>query len=365
MKSPTPRPGIMDIAPYVPGEAAIAGVAEPTKLSSNESALGPSPRAMEVYRAEAAELHRYPDGGATKLRAALGKHYGLDPARLVCGAGSDELISLLVRAYAGPGDEVLFSQHGFLMYRLAALSVGATPVTAPEKNLTADVDAILARLTPRTKLVFLANPNNPTGTMLPASEVRRLHQALPAHVVFGIDAAYAEYVVRNDYSAGAELVDDPRGNAVMLRTFSKIFGLAALRLGWAYCPPGIADVLNRLRGPFNVGLPSQSAGIAALADVAHTDAARSHNDVWRPWVEREISTLGFPVVPSVGNFVLIRFPKGAAQAKAADEHLKKAGIILRGMAAYGLPDSLRMTVGTEAENKATVAALAAFAKSHG
>ena len=365
MKSPTPRPGIMDIAPYVPGEAAIAGFAEPTKLSSNESALGPSPRAMEVYRNESAELHRYPDGGATKLRNALGKHYGLDPARIVCGAGSDELIALLVRAYAGPGDEVLFSQHGFLMYRLAALGVGATPVTAPEKNLTADVDAILARVTPRTKLVFLANPNNPTGTMLPTSEVRRLHQALPAHVVFGIDAAYAEYVVRNDYSAGAELVDDPRGNAVMLRTFSKIFGLAALRLGWAYCPPGIADVLNRLRGPFNVGLPTQSAGVAALADVAHTDAARSHNDIWRPWVEREISTLGFPVVPSVGNFVLIRFPKGAAQAKAADEHLKKAGIILRGMAAYGLPDSLRMTVGTETENKATVAALAAFARSHG
>lgn len=365
MKSPTPRPGIMDIAPYVPGETAIAGIAEPTKLSSNESAIGPSPKAMKAYEAEAKQLHRYPDGGATKLRAALGKHFGLDPARIVCGAGSDELIGLLVKAYSGPGDEVLFSQHGFLMYRLAALGAGAIPVTAPEKNLTADVDALIARVTPRTKIVFLANPNNPTGTMLPASEVKRLHQALPPHVVFAIDAAYAEYVVRNDYSAGAELVDDPRGNAVMLRTFSKIFGLAALRLGWAYCPPGIADVLNRLRGPFNVGLPTQAAGIAALADVAHTDAARSHNDVWRPRVEQEIGALGFTVVPSVGNFVLIRFPKGAAQAKAADEHLKKAGIILRGMAAYGLPNSLRMTIGDETENRATIAALAAFAKSHG
>lgn len=365
MKSPMPRPGIMDIAPYVPGETAIAGVSEPTKLSSNEGALGPSPKAMQAYEAEARQLHRYPDGGATKLRAALGRQFGLDPARIVCGAGSDELIGLLVKAYAGPGDEVLFSQYGFLMYRLAALGAGATPVAAPEKNLTADVDAILARVTPRTKIVFLANPNNPTGTMLPAAEVKRLHQALPSHVVFAVDAAYAEYVVRNDYSPGVELVDDKRGNAVMLRTFSKIFGLAALRLGWAYCPPGIADVLNRLRGPFNVGLPTQAAGVAALADAAHTDAVRSHNDIWRPWVEKEIAALGFSVVPSVGNFVLIRFPKGVQQAKAADEHLKKSGIILRAMAAYGLPDSLRMTVGTETENRATVAALAAFAKGHG
>lgn len=365
MSLPIPRPGIMEIAPYVPGESGAPGFATPAKLSSNESALGPSPKAMEAYRALAADLHRYPDGSASALRKALGTHYGLDPDRLVCGAGSDELIGLLVRAYAGPGDEVLFSQHGFLMYRLASLACGATPLTAPEKDLRADVDAILARVTPRTKIVFLANPNNPTGTFLPSSEVKRLHEALPPHVVFVIDAAYAEYVVRNDYSPGVELVDHPRANAVMLRTFSKIHGLAGLRLGWGYFPAGIADVINRSRGPFNVGAPSLAAGIAALADVAHTDRARAHNDVWRPWLEKELAALGLGITPSVGNFILMRFAKGPAQAKAAEAFVKGKGVILRAVGAYGLADCLRVTVGTEAECRQTVAALGEFLKAHG
>jgi histidinol-phosphate aminotransferase len=353
----TPRPGIMDIAPYVPGESKAAGAAETLKLSSNESALGPSPKAKTAYLKLAEELHRYPDGAAAELRAALGKHYGLDPARIVCGAGSDELIALLVKGYVGPGDEVLLSEYGFLMYPIQALAHGATPVKAPEKNFTADVDAMLAKVTPRTRMVFLANPNNPTGTYLPASEVQRLRDNLRPDVLLVIDAAYAEYVVRNDYTSGAELVDR-YSNVVMTRTFSKIYGMAALRLGWAYCPADVADVINRIRGPFNVTAAAQAAGIAAVNDVAFTDKARAHNDIWRPWLEAEVRKLGFEVTPSVGNFVLIRFP-GDTVGKA-DEALKRKGVVGRRVAAYGLPDCLRITVGTEAENRAVIDGLKAF-----
>jgi len=353
-----PRPGILDIAPYVPGESKAAGAARTHKLSSNESPLGPSPKAIDAYRALAGELHRYPDGGAVALRQALGKHHGLDPARIVCGAGSDELIALLVKAYAGPGDEVLFSQHGFLMYRLSALAAGATPVAAPEPKLRTDIDALIRAVTPRTRLVFVANPNNPTGSHNSGAELERLRAALPGNCLLAVDAAYAEYVARNDYSSGVELVD--KGNVVMLRTFSKIYGLAALRLGWAYCPAEIADVLNRVRGPFNTAMPAQAAAIAALADIAHTDRARTHNDIWRPWLEKEVAALGLEAVPSVGNFVLIRFAKGAGQAQAADAHLKSRGVVLRAVAAYGLPDCLRATVGTEEENRAAIAGLKEF-----
>jgi histidinol-phosphate aminotransferase len=353
----TPRPGIMDIAPYVPGESKAAGAAETLKLSSNESALGPSPKAKTAYLKLAEELHRYPDGAAAELRAALGKHYGLDPARIVCGAGSDELIALLVKGYVGPGDEVLLSEYGFLMYPIQALAHGATPVKAPETDYTANVDAMLAKVTPRTRMVFLANPNNPTGTYLPASEVQRLRDNLRPDVLLVIDAAYAEYVVRNDYTSGAELVDR-YSNVVMTRTFSKIYGMAALRLGWAYCPADVADVINRIRGPFNVTAAAQAAGIAAVNDVAFTDKARAHNDIWRPWLEAEVRKLGFEVTPSVGNFVLIRFP-GDTVAKA-DEALKRKGVVGRRVAAYGLPDCLRITVGTEAENRAVIDGLKAF-----
>jgi len=355
----TPRPGILDIAPYVPGESKAApGVAETMKLSSNESALGASPKAKAAYAKLVEELHRYPDGAAAELRAALGKHHGLDPARIVCGAGSDELIALLVKAYAGPGDEVLFSQYGFLMYPIAALAHGATPVKAPETDYTANVDALLAKATPRTKMVFLANPNNPTGTFLPAAEVKRLREGLREDIVLVIDAAYAEYVVRNDYTSGAELVDQ-YGNVVMTRTFSKIYGLAALRLGWAYCPAEVSDVLNRIRGPFNVTAAAQVAGIAALNDVAFTDKARAHNDIWRPWLEAEARKLGFEVVPSVGNFVLIRC---GGRLDAIDAALKAKGVIGRRVAAYGIADGLRITIGTEAENRAVIDGLKALGR---
>ena len=258
MTAPKPRAGIMDIAPYVGGKDTIEGRATVMKLSSNEGALGPSPKAQAAYAKAAAELHRYPDGGTEKLRAALGRHYGLDPARIVCGCGSDELLNLLVRAYCGPGDELLYSQYGFLMYALAAKGAGATPIAAPERELAADIDALLARVTPRTRILLLANPNNPTGTLLPAAAVRRLQAGLPPDVLLVLDSAYAEYVGDPGYEDGAGLVA-AHGNVVMLRTFSKIYGLAALRIGWAYAPPAVVDVLHRLRGPFNTAAPAQAA----------------------------------------------------------------------------------------------------------
>ncbi|HWB43919.1 MAG TPA: histidinol-phosphate transaminase [Hyphomicrobiaceae bacterium] len=357
---PVPQPGILDIDPYVPGESHIAGNVKPIKLSSNETPLGPSPRAVAAYKALAGELDRYPDGAATALRRAIAARFGLDAERIVCGNGSDELIGLLARAYAGAGDEVVYTEHGFLMYKLATLASGATPVPVPETNLRANVDAILARVGPKTKLVFLANPNNPTGTYLPHDEVRRLHKGLPSSTLLVLDAAYSEYVRRNDYEAGLELVATTH-NTVMTRTFSKIYGLAALRLGWAYCPAAVADVLNRTRGPFNINAPAIAAGVAALEDGAHIEVAIAHNEKWLPWVTREIEKLGLKVTPSIANFVLIHFPSEKGRdAAAADEALKARGIILRRVAAYGLPNALRMTIGTEDDNRAVVAALAQF-----
>lgn len=360
MNAPLPRPGILDIDPYVPGEGKAPGAARVMKLSANEGALGPSPRASAAYRALADDLHRYPDGSATELRLAIARRHGLDAARIVCGAGSDELIQLLAKSYAGPGDEVLYSQYGFMVYPIAAKSAGATPVTAPERGYTADVDALLAAVTPRTRIVFLANPNNPTGSYLPLSEVRRLHAGLDPSVLLVLDAAYAEYVTRNDYGAGEDLVATA-GNVVMTRTFSKIYALAALRLGWAYCPPAVADVLNRVRGPFNVGAAALAAGVAAIEDQAFLELARAHNDVWMPWLTEELTRLGLSVAPSVGNFLLVDFPaEPGRDADAAFEHLRARGIIVRKMGAYGLPASLRVTVGPADEVRAVAEALAGF-----
>ncbi|CAO3452340.1 Biosynthetic Aromatic amino acid aminotransferase beta (EC 2.6.1.57) @ Histidinol-phosphate aminotransferase (EC 2.6.1.9) [Azospirillum argentinense] len=354
---PAPRPGILDIAPYVGGEHAGH-----IRLASNEGALGPSPRAVEAYKAAAGELHRYPDGGSAKLRKAIAERFGLDADRVVCGAGSDELIALLIRAYAGPGDEVLYSQHGFLMYPIGAKSVGATPVQAPETNLTTDVDSLLAHVTPRTRLVFVANPNNPTGTYITADEMARLHAGLPENAILVIDAAYAEYMNHNDYSAGQELVDR-FPNVVMTRTFSKIFALGSVRLGWAYCPAGIADVLNRVRGPFNVSSAAQIAGVAALEDTEFLERSRSHNIEWREWFVQQVQDLGLKTHPSVTNFVLVDFAgqtAGKDDAEAARLFLKGRGILVRQMPAYGLPSCLRVTIGTEAEMREVVRALKDF-----
>ncbi len=368
MTGPTPRPGILGVEPYVGGEA-TAPAARLIRLASNESALGASPRAAAAYRATAATLHRYPDGGAVALREALGRRHGLDPARIVCGAGSDELIALLIKSYAGPGDEVLYSRHGFLMYPIGARTAGATPLAAPERGLRADVDALLDRVGPHTRLVFIANPNNPTGSFLTAEELERLHAGLPEHVLLVVDAAYAEYITRNDYADGAALAGRV-GNVVMLRTFSKIHGLAALRLGWAYCPAAVADVLNRVRGPFNVGAPAQAAGIAAVEDVAFTDLNRAHNDYWRDWTAAALHDLGLIVHPAVANFLLVDFTAPAAdggcradpaaRAEAARAFLKARGILVRQMGAYGLPHCLRFSIGTAEEMPEVAAAVAEF-----
>jgi len=356
---PSPRPGILDISPYVGGESKLAGAARVIRLASNESALGPSPCAIAAYRAQAEELHRYPDGGSHGLREAIARRHGLDAQRIVCGTGSDELISLLARAYAGPGDEVVHSRHGFLMYPIAAQSAGAMPVAVPEPRLTADVDGILARVNARTRLVYLANPNNPTGTYLPRDEVRRLHAGLPRSTLLVIDAAYAEFVARNDYEPGIELVEGAE-NVVMLRTFSKIYALAGLRIGWAYCSAATADVLNRVRGVFNINLPAQAAAVAALEDVAAVDRARAHNDIWRPWLERELRALGLEVTPAVANFVLVHLAAKPKDSNAAFAFLQSRRILTRKMGAYGLPEHIRITVGLEEEMRAVVAALADF-----
>ena len=357
---PVPRPGILDIAAYVPGKSAVPGDGPVIKLSSNETPLGPSPEAVAAYKAAADGLARYPDGSAAPLRDAIAAHYGLDPGRIVCGAGSDELLSLLAYAYLGPGDEAIYSEHGFLVYRIAIQASGATPVVAPETDRRADVDAVLGSVSERTKAVFLANPNNPTGTYLPFDEVQRLRRELPEHVLLVLDAAYAEYVRRNDYEAGLELVATT-DTTVMTRTFSKIYGLASLRLGWAYCPAPVADALNRIRGPFNVTGPAIAAGAAAIADIAHTEQAVAHNDIWLPWLTEQLEGLGLEVTPSVGNFLLVHFPdEDGRTAGDADAFLCGERIVLRRVTGYGFPNALRLSVGTEADNRAVVAALTSF-----
>jgi histidinol-phosphate aminotransferase len=355
---PQPRPGVLSIKAYVPGKSHAPGVEKVFKLSSNETPLGASPQAVQAYLKQAETLHDYPDGSASALREAIGRAYGLDPDRIVCGAGSDDLLNLLARAYLQDGDEAIHTTHGFLVYPIATLGAGATPVVAAEKDFTADVDAILAKVTERTKIVFLANPNNPTGTYIPFDEVKRLHAGLPKHVLFVIDAAYAEYVRRNDYESGIELVATSE-NVVMCRTFSKIYGLAALRLGWLYGPAHVVDALNRIRGPFNVTAPAIAAGIAAIADTAHVERSRVHNEKWLAWLTTEIGKLGLDVTPSVGNFILIHFPETKGKtAKDADALLTSRGVVLRAVGAYHLPNALRMSIGTEEANRLAVATLA-------
>ncbi len=357
---PVPRPGILDIEAYVPGKSAAPAGVKLHKLSSNETPLGPSPKAVAAYGALAGKLELYPDGSSTKLRQAIAARYGLDSGRIICGTGSDELLQLVARAYLGDGDEGIFTEHGFLVYRIAILACGGRPVVAPETNLTADVDAILAAVTPRTKIVFLANPNNPTGTYLPFDEVKRLQAGLRPDILLVLDAAYAEYVRRNDYASGLELVATCE-NVVMTRTFSKIYGLANLRLGWLYGPAHVVDALERIRGPFNVNGAALEAGAAAIADEAHVAAAIEHNDRWLAWTTAELEKLGLRVTPSVGNFVLIHFPQTPGRtARDADAFLTRRGLILRAMGAYGLPGAMRLTIGSEEANRLVLATLTDF-----
>jgi histidinol-phosphate aminotransferase len=356
---PTPKSGILDIKTYVAGKSKTAAGVTPIKLSSNENPMGASPKALAAYVLHSAKLNRYPDSACKELREAIASTFSLDAERIVCGAGSDELIGLLIHAYAGAGDEVLYSEYGFLMYKIYAQGFGATPVTAAETNLTTNVDNILKAVTKRTKIVFIANPNNPTGSYIPSSELKRLRDALPSHIILAIDGAYAEYVDKPDYTDGSELVDSTP-NTVMLRTFSKIYGLSSLRLGWAYCPASIADVLNRVRGPFNTSGASIAAGVEAVKDTEFTESIRIFNNHWLEWMSGELTKLKLNVHPSVGNFVLIEFPEGTKNAAATNEFLLSKNIIVREVAGYGLPKCLRISIGKEEENRAVVSAIAEF-----
>jgi histidinol-phosphate aminotransferase len=355
-----PRDGILDIQPYKPGSSEAPGIAEPVKLSSNENALGCSPKAKAAFESTSTKLHLYPDGGATKLRQAIAREEGINADNIVCGCGSDEILQLLGRAYLEPGDKVVQSQYGFLVYRLVAMQSGAELVSAPETGYTTDVDAVIEAAGDDARIVFIANPNNPTGTYISDAEIRRLRDALPASTLLVIDAAYAEFVDEADYSAGMELARE-RDDVVVTRTFSKIHGLAGARLGWAYGHKSIIDVLHRVRGPFNVTLPAIEAGAAAIADRDFMRKSAEHNAEWLAWLRQQIGGMGLEVTPSVCNFVLVHFPaEGEKTAAAADAWLTSKGLIVRGVQPYGLPHALRITVGKAEENRRLADALRDF-----
>ena len=352
----TPQPGIDQIALYQGGDAHVDGVNRVTKLSSNENPLGPSPAAIAAFEGISGDLALYPSSDHSGLRSAIAKTHDLDPARIICGAGSDEIIAFLCTAYAGPGDEVLHCEHGFLMYAISARAAGATPVVAPETDRCTDVDALLAAVTERTRLVFVANPNNPTGTMIGTDELERLADNLPDQCLLVIDGAYAEYVA--GYDGGAGLVD-ARDNVVMTRTFSKIYGLGGLRVGWGYGPGHVIDTLNRIRGPFNVSSAGLVAAEAAMRDRDYVASCRAANSTWRAWLAGELAAIGIASDPSHANFILARFGD-ADTAEAADAWLRKFGFIVRRVAGYGLPNALRITVGDETACRAIVKFLGEF-----
>jgi histidinol-phosphate aminotransferase len=358
MTTPSPRPEILTIHPYVAGESEIPGVNRTVKLSSNEGAFGVPPSAQAAIAAVTADVFRYPDGSAAGLRRALGKRWDLDPAQIVCGAGSDDLIYQICLSYGGPGRDIIMSQHGFSIYDIAGTYAGSRVIKVPERNLTADLDAMLAAVSSSTRLVFLANPNNPTGSMLPADDVARFRAALPPEVLLVLDSAYAEYVTRPDYDAGVNLVD-ATDNTVMTRTFSKIFGLGGMRIGWCYAPPTVVDVLNRVRSPFNASVAAQAAAIAALAEPGWVEAGREHNAVQRPRLSAGLEAAGIKVWPSEANFVLADL-ETTETANAADTFLRSRGVIVRKVGGYGLPQCLRVTVGTTEEVDLVIEAFTEF-----
>ena len=351
-----PQPGIMEIDLYQGGAAHVAGLDNVVKLSSNENPLGPSPAAIEAYRRASYDLHRYPSSDHRALRGAIAEVLGLDADRIICGAGSDEVIAFLCQAYAGPGTEVVHTEHGFAMYRISALAAGATPVEVRERERVTDVDAILAACTDATRLVFIANPNNPTGTMIGLAEIERLAEGLPPQALLVLDGAYAEYV--EGYDGGAEMVDR-RDNVVMTRTFSKLYGLGGLRIGWGYGPAHVIDVLNRVRGPFNLSQAALAAAEAAIRDRAYTDHCRVENARWRTWLADALAEIGVPSDVSCANFVLARFAN-QVEAEACDDYLKTQGLIVRRVAGYNLPQCLRITVGDESACRRVVHAVRQF-----
>ncbi|WP_170753432.1 histidinol-phosphate transaminase [Ruegeria lacuscaerulensis] len=352
----TPQPGIMDIALYQGGQSHVAGVAHVIKLSSNENPFGPSPKAIEAVRDSAATLHRYPSTDHAPLRDAIGARHGLDPARIICGVGSDEVLQFVAQAYAGPGDEVIYTEHGFSMYPIIARMAGATPVMVPEKDRHVDVDNILAAVTGQTRIVFVTNPGNPTSTMIPESELVRLAEALPDSCLMVIDGAYAEFV--DDFDGGASIVDR-FDNVIMTRTFSKVYGLGGMRVGWGYAAQSIIDVLNRVRQPFNLSLTALAAAEAAVKDEEFLSHCQAENARLRVWLSDELAKIGVPSDASCTNFILARFTD-QAEAEACDDYLKTQGLIVRRVAGYNLPNALRITVGDEDACRRVVEAITAF-----
>ncbi|QPH52646.1 histidinol-phosphate transaminase [Pontivivens ytuae] len=352
-----PQPGILDVIPYQGGESKVHGANRVVKLSSNENLLGPSQRAIDAYRRVGDGLNIYPDGSHAELRRAIGEVHGLDPARLICGAGSDEILSLLCQAYAGPGTELVHTEHGFAMYAIYGKVAGATPVVVKEKNRETDVDALLAGVTDKTRLLFVANPNNPTGTLIPDAEIARLADSLPPHVLLVLDGAYSEFVREPGYQPLS--IVEGRDNVVMTRTFSKVYGLGALRIGWAYAPAHVIDVLNRVRGPFNVTAAALAAAEAAVRDTEWTEHCVIQTEIWREWLARELRRAGIESDPSHCNFICARFPDDAT-AKAADKALRERGLIVRDVSGYNLPGSLRITIGDEASMRGVADTLTRF-----
>lgn len=370
---PVLRPGIDEIALYQAGEADSPFAGPVYKLSSNEGAFGPSPAAVEALRGSAADMHLYPEGSGKALRDAIGAVHGLDPELIVCGAGSDELLALLARAFLGPGDTIVMSRHGFSVYPIVARACGAATVYAEEVALTAHVDNLLAAVTDETRLLFLANPNNPTGTMLPARELARLRAGLREDIVLVLDAAYAEYVEEGDYDPGTELVNaaiaNGTDNVIMTRTFSKIYGLGGLRLGWAYGPPFLIDALNRLRGPFNISAPAIAAGIAAVEDRDFVARNIGHNRGEKARLFQVLAGAGFGVTPGEGNFLLLQCPETderSCGSFAADfsAYLKAEGVLVRNVRSYFLEGYLRVTIGSREANDRFLALTLDYMEEH-
>ncbi|MEJ6397151.1 histidinol-phosphate transaminase [Yoonia sp. 208BN28-4] len=351
-----PQPGIMDITLYKGGASTVAGHQNVLKLSSNENPYGPSDKAKEAFSRAAHDLHRYPSTDHASLRGALAEVYGLDADRVICGNGSGEILHLLAQAYAGKNDEVIYTEHGFAMYRIYALTASAKPVVVPERDRTVDVDAILAACTKKTKLVYIANPANPTGTMIASSEVARLAEGLPPQAMLVLDGAYAEYV--EGYDAGLSLIE-ARDNVFMTRTMSKIYGLGGLRVGWGYGPQAVIDVLNRIRGPFNLSSGALAGAEAAVRDTAYFEKCRSENARWREWLAQALAELGVPSDTSTANFILARFAS-EEEAVACNEYLQSQGIIVRLSGSYGFPECLRITVGDESACRRVVHGIAQF-----
>jgi histidinol-phosphate aminotransferase len=349
-----PNNGILDIAPYVGGAAAFHEGKTVYRLTSNEGALGPSPHIYPALEQAIRKIPLYPAGDYTRLKQTIAEaHGGLDPARIVLGNGSDELIHLLCQCYVTEGDEVLYSAHGFLMYKICAQAASGKAIPVPEQNLTTDLEGFLGAITPRTKLIFLANPNNPTGTLVTKQALANFCAKLPPHVLLILDSAYGEFVDDPAYTAGADLVES-FPNTVMLRTFSKAYSLAALRLGWGYFPLSVADVLNRVRAPFNINVAAEYAGMAAVMDKEHLQKSLNYNKKWRDYLTRTLSELGFPVVPSQANFLIMHT---GDKTTAVYDDLAAKDIYVRKVKSYGLPDYLRVSVGEEKAIEALVGAL--------